>query len=153
MDISAFLLFKPKKWLEGRLHHNHRASLHASEGNPSSRKKYQRLSLNFMGSPSREVRRHFALMDMAVHAGGATKPWGYCEIFSGITTHGSFDRTQMCRSMLNHVGSSNVPAAMVRMPGRISAVCEIVVPHFGQKIIRSQRLLSSERCSTSDSSP
>ena len=70
-----------------------------------------------------------------------------------MVTQGSFDWTQMCRSILNQRGSSKVPAAMVRMPGRISAVWQRVVPHLPQNAMRSQRPLTSERCSHSTSCP
>ena len=61
-----------------------------------------------------------------------------------MDTHGRFDWTHMCLLMVNQSWSSNVPAAMVRSPGRSSAVWDTVVPHFVQKFILSHRPLTSE---------
>jgi hypothetical protein len=101
----------------------------------------------------RGVRLHSAVDGVGIHVGGATKPCSKVATFSGMIAHGSFDCAHICLLIVNQFGSSKVPAAIVRMPGRTSAVCEIVVPHVGQKLIRNHRPLSSERCSISDTSP
>src|SRR3954468_21376371 len=86
-------------------------------------------------------------------AGVATYPRSYEWTPGGIVTQGNFELTQICRLIVNQPGSSNVPAAIVLAPGRISAVWDSVVAQLAQKFILSQRPLTSERCSISASSP
>jgi hypothetical protein len=67
--------------------------------------------------------------------------------FCGKTTQCWAERVQMCLSILNQLGSSNVPPKMARPSGNLSRVAVTVVPHRLQKCSRNQRLLSSEVCS------
>jgi hypothetical protein len=72
---------------------------------------------------------------------------------AGTEIQGCAERVQICLWIFTQAGSSKVPAAIPRTPGRLSAVHETVVPQRGQNSRRSQRLLSSERCSYVTSGP
>jgi hypothetical protein len=65
----------------------------------------------------------------------------------GGLTQECADRYQAKRLALSHFGSSKVPRPTARTPGSASIVQKTWVLHFGQNSKRSQRWLSSERCS------
>jgi hypothetical protein len=65
----------------------------------------------------------------------------------GKTIQCRADRVQAWTSGLIQFGSSNVPTAIPRVPGRTSPIQVTVEPHVGQNSIFAQRLLSSERYS------
>ena len=66
-------------------------------------------------------------------------PFSKHPTFAGMTIQRCAERVQIClRTICTQFGSSEVPPLMPRVPGLLSAVHETVVPHPGQKSMRSQ---------------